>query len=120
LSFERDGVGRTRFTWKHIMDDVTETKSLLLHPEKTEQAFVRIRRERVNQDRTWGEQNHTWVYWLGILMEEVGELAKAIIERDSAQIDAELTQVAAVAVSMMEYGQRKGFSTREGLRGIDG
>ena len=94
------------------MDDMTE-KSLLLHPKNVERAFARIRLERVDQDDKWGEQNHTWDYWLGILMEEVGELAKAIIERDSAQVDAELTQVAAVAVSMMEYGDRKGFQPKK-------
>lgn len=84
-------------------------QSLVLSPERLERALVRVRIERALQDMKWGEQNHSFDFWLAILMEEVGELAKAIVERKPAEIDAELTQVAAVAVAMMEFGDRKGF-----------
>jgi len=84
-------------------------QSPVLSPASMERALARVRRERANQDAKWGEQNHTFDFWLAILMEEVGELAKAIVERKPAEIDVELTQVAAVAVSMMECGDRKGF-----------
>ena len=36
--------------------------------------------ERARQDAKWGEQNHHPLAWLGILTEEVGELAEAILE----------------------------------------
>lgn len=40
-----------------------------------------IIRERARQDRKWGIQDHSDLTWLGILTEELGELAKAIIEQ---------------------------------------
>ena len=67
-----------------------------------------IMEERARQDRKWGEQNHPNLYWLGILVEEVGESAKAIIEDDSENIEKELVQVAAVAVAWLECIKRKG------------
>ncbi|MDQ0254912.1 NTP pyrophosphatase (non-canonical NTP hydrolase) [Evansella vedderi] len=39
-----------------------------------------VLKERERQDRKWGEQNHLPPYWLGIITEEVGELAQAINE----------------------------------------
>lgn len=68
-------------------------------------AFIKIRKERQKQDEKWGEQNHGDLYWLGILVEEVGELSKEIIEgRDCRE---ELVQTAAVAVAWLECIQRR-------------
>lgn len=39
---------------------------------------------------------------LGILMEEVGEVARSIIERDDANLTTELVQCAAVIVAWLE------------------
>ncbi len=39
---------------------------------------------------------------LGILTEELGEVARAIIERDDANLTVELVQVAAVVVAWLE------------------
>ena len=63
-----------------------------------------IMEERVRQDRKWGEQNHPNLYWLGILTEEVGELARAIIERRQTNEDIrrELVQIAAVCLAWLE------------------
>ena len=36
--------------------------------------------ERARQEEKWGEQNHNDYYWLGILFEEAGDVAKALIE----------------------------------------
>lgn len=66
-----------------------------------------IMEERARQDEKWGEQNHGQLYWLGILVEEVGELAKALIEGKDDEAGKELTQVAAVAVQWMEARQRR-------------
>lgn len=63
-------------------------------------------RERERQDEKWGEQNHGPDGWLLILMEEVGEAAKAVLEGSSLQYISELTQVAAVAVAAMESAKR--------------
>lgn len=74
--------------------------------------------ERQRQDAKWGEQNHEPALWLGILTEEVGELAQAINETvfdngDDARtkggydnMRAEAVQVAAVAVQFIEYLDR--------------
>ena len=74
-------------------------------------AWINIQEERVRQDSMWGEQNHNPCEWLAILMEEVGEAAKIIVEQrfDYANIDDdyedlrdELVQTAAVAIAMIE------------------
>lgn len=71
--------------------------------------------ERARQDAKWGPQHHDPVYWVGILAEEMGEVAKEAIELrplaerseravDSslARLRAELVQLAAVAVAAIE------------------
>ena len=82
--------------------------------EENEAALDLIRTERMRQDKKWGEQNHPDLYWLAILMEEVGELSNAIIEKpqvfmdpENHERDKELTQVAAVAVAWMEAIKRR-------------
>src|SRR2546430_8466838 len=71
--------------------------------EAYERVIARIATERVRQDVKWGDQvGHTDPYWLGILVEEVGETAKAIIDGSSLdEIGAELLHVAAVAVQWL-------------------
>jgi NTP pyrophosphatase (non-canonical NTP hydrolase) len=68
--------------------------------------------ERARQDQKWGVQNHGNLFWLAVLMEEVGELAQAIIQQsktDPADAEKELVQVAAVAVAWLEcFERRKG------------
>jgi NTP pyrophosphatase (non-canonical NTP hydrolase) len=65
--------------------------------------------ERLRQDAKWGEQNHTPVEYFAVLAEEVGEVAKDAVENrfnpdegSVANMRAELIQVAAVAVAMVE------------------
>jgi len=78
--------------------------------------------ERLRQDNKWGVQQHPDLYWLAILTEEVGEVAKELcdlaytLEHQSLDIfiyDAirekikkELIQVAAVAVAWIEDSER--------------
>ena len=65
-----------------------------------------ILQERKKQDMKWGDQSHhPNLYWLGILVEEVGEVAKALIEDDD-NWRYELVQVAAVALSWLETLER--------------
>lgn len=75
--------------------------------------------ERFRQDMKWGQQNHEPQFWMGILMEEVGELAQAVNETvfDNGAAErakggyenmrAEAVQVAAVAVALVEYLDRR-------------
>lgn len=67
----------------------------------------KIRDERARQDAKWGEQNHSDVWWHVILSEEFGEVPRAIFEGDEAGLDAELIQVAAVAVAWLESRRRR-------------
>lgn len=66
-----------------------------------------IEREVHNQLAKWGVQNHDDLYWLGILVEEVGEAAKAAIEFKRAQLRKELIHVAAVTVSWIDCYDRR-------------
>lgn len=65
--------------------------------------FNKIHDERDRQDAKWGDQSHhPDLYWLAILGEEFGEVAKALLEADTEHIYEELIQVAAVCVSWLE------------------
>ncbi|GLY55369.1 hypothetical protein [Lentzea sp. NBRC 102530] len=100
----------------------------------TRWALKQVHEERARQDARWGEQNHPYrspltgldwcrdsveywqaanavrveigqLAWDGILLEEVFE---ALAEQDSDRRIEELTQVAAVAVAMIEAIKRGG------------
>lgn len=68
--------------------------------------------ERHRQDMRWGQQDHSPIEWMAILMEEVGEVSKEVCEHHfqykgdqkerSLRMRKELVQVAAVAVAMIE------------------
>jgi NTP pyrophosphatase (non-canonical NTP hydrolase) len=63
--------------------------------------------ERKRQDEKWGSDRMLADYeWLTILVEEVGEVAKAMLE-GSPTVNEELVQVAAVAVAWLECMQRR-------------
>lgn len=83
--------------------------------------YVDIFDERVRQEAKWGTQNHDQMIWLGILAEEFGEAATEINELHFRpgvnggtaewrlnRVRAELIQVAAVAVAMVESLDRNG------------
>jgi len=59
--------------------------------------------ERHRQDVKWGITNHPLDTHFRVLVEEVGEVAKALNEKDTMQhLYDELIQVAACAVKMAE------------------
>ena len=71
--------------------------------------FQEVFDERRRQDMRWGIQNHRPMEWLGVLMEELGEVAKDTVENhwhpdagSIANMREELIQVAAVAVAWIE------------------
>ena len=55
-----------------------------------------IQSERNAQDEKWGEQRHSDEKWLAIAVEEVGELAEAILENNEEGLLEEIVQLAAV------------------------
>ena len=61
--------------------------------------------ERNRQDKKWGRdfrgRNHA--FWLAILMEEIGEAARAYLEHDRGKLREELIQSAAVIFSWLEF-----------------
>jgi len=61
--------------------------------------FQEIAAELARQRELWGRQLHQPLYWNAILGEEVGEINKALVDYDLANLRRELIQVAAVAVS---------------------
>lgn len=64
--------------------------------------------ERARQNKKWGEQDHGHGYWLGILVEEVGEVAQAYIQSQGPErVREELIQVAAVAIQWVEAMDRR-------------
>ena len=73
-----------------------------------------LKLERKRQDTKWGEQNHDPEWWMQILMEEVGECSKAILEsrfsdhqtRSYLEYREEMLQVAAVAIAAIESFDR--------------
>lgn len=86
-----------RITWRHLAPMFT--------------VLTDIESERLRQLELWGPQNHNYAVWLGILMEEVGEVAQAVNaltvpaaskETDADDLYNELIQVAAVAAAIAE------------------
>ena len=69
-----------------------------------ERTLGALQAERDRQDVKWGEQNHTPLKWLAILMEEVGELSTEMLEDYPAvyKMKNEATQVAAVAIAFCD------------------
>jgi NTP pyrophosphatase (non-canonical NTP hydrolase) len=74
---------------------------------RQQQVLLDVAGERDFQDRKWGPQDHTPLEWLSILGEEYGEACQAANKaywggKPWAAYRAELVQVAAVAVAMIE------------------
>jgi NTP pyrophosphatase (non-canonical NTP hydrolase) len=69
--------------------------------------------ERRDQHEKWGQQDHNYFFWQAILVEEVGEVAKALLSAATSPImpdenlEEELLQVAAVAVAWIEGIRRQ-------------
>lgn len=111
------------------MPEVTEAE--IVGTPHTVGVLREVGRERQRQEAKWGEQNHAPAIWLMVLGEEVGEANEAALEywankRMGTQphcedpgmwlrhCRAELIQVAAVAVSMVESLDRNELAGVEG------
>lgn len=71
---------------------------------RQEKIIEKIRIERRRQDLKWGEDRDlSDDKWMVILIEEVGEVAKGILECvHPCSMDSEIIQVAAVAIAWLE------------------
>lgn len=71
-----------------------------------------VEKERGEQDKKWGEQNHDIFYWLSILGEEYGEAQKAALEREYKplvhwqDVAHELIEMSAVILAILECAHR--------------
>lgn len=86
-----------------------------MHSEIQKMIFEHIADERIRQYAKWGPQYHDDSIWGMILMEEVGEVAKSIVDSLNkadhkahlADMKKEIVQVAAVAVAWLECLETK-------------
>lgn len=86
-----------------------------MHDNIQQSILEKIVDERIRQDAKWGPQYHLDDTWAIILMEEVGEVAKSIVDRLNnadpkahlANMEKEIIQVAAVAVAWLECLETK-------------
>lgn len=85
-------------------------------PDTLIEAMFAVLAERQRQDDKWGDitnfDSRPPEKWLTILAEEFGELAQAFLKRDQENALEEATQVAAVAVAVLESLQRRGVTER--------
>lgn len=60
--------------------------------------------ERKRQDKKWGElpRKLSDVFWLTVMVEEVGEIAQAILKQDWGNLEKEIIQVIAVGFAWLE------------------
>ena len=72
------------------------------------QALEDVLYERLRQDELWGDQSgHADERWLVILIEEVGEVARAMYDEDEGHTYEEIIQCAAVCMAWAEAMQRR-------------
>lgn len=69
-------------------------------------ALSNVLYERKRQDEKWGVQNHDPLKWQAIILEELGEAAKELLENREWQYRDEMVQVAAVALAAIECFDR--------------
>ena len=70
----------------------------------------KIREERIRQDEKWGVQDHDDFIWNAILVEEVGEVSKALLI--GGDLESELVQVAAVTIAWLESLYNNGANVK--------
>ena len=74
-----------------------------------------IQMERNAQDEKWGEQRHSDEKWLTIILEELGEAAEAVLEKNEEGLLVEVVQVAAL---LQAWVTSRDFHDSPLMRGI--
>lgn len=67
-----------------------------------EEFLKKVQEERVKQNLKWGWQSHDGPKYYIILMEEIGELARGILEHRKENTTEEMVHSAAVLCAMYE------------------
>lgn len=82
--------------------------------EELSQSLLDVIEERIRQDKKWGEQNHNPYIYLAILVEEVGELAQAVLQTQFGgdkggwdNVRKEAIHTAAVSLALLECLDRE-------------
>ena len=78
-----------------------------------EKIVKEILAERDRQDRLWGVQDHEAFKWVAILLEEVGEYSKDVLEGRMTHAREEVVQIAAVAMAIVESMDRTNNNKKE-------
>lgn len=65
-----------------------------------------VKSEAMRQNKKWGEQNHDDGKWALILLEELGETAKDILEKNPRNADKELIESATVILQWISCRRR--------------
>ncbi len=60
--------------------------------------------ERQRQDKKWMEQNHSDEWWLPIMVEELGEVGKAMLENNFNYPGAKLDDIRKELIEMLAVG----------------
>lgn len=68
----------------------------------SENCRFKVEKEQQRQIDKFGNKVHDFDYWISILQEEIGEASKSRLEGDWKNVEIELTQVAALAMTMLE------------------
>jgi NTP pyrophosphatase (non-canonical NTP hydrolase) len=97
----------------HPIYHLTIDHTIPLDEDAVHAVLREVAQERRRQHAKWGQQDHGPFKWLAILLEEVGEVARAINEghwsgADWVEYRKELIHSAAVAVSAIESFDRNG------------
>lgn len=93
--------------------EIEQLKGIILTDKGLDEAdFALLVNEDVNQLEKWGFQTHSLFEWMTIIMEEVGELAKSVMERhyrggDPAAIVKEATQVSTLALKVAKMAKEQ-------------
>jgi NTP pyrophosphatase (non-canonical NTP hydrolase) len=73
--------------------------------------------ERIRQDEKWGtHRDMSHFEWMAVIIEELGEVGRAMLTADHVKVLDELIQVTAVAVAwcenILEFGGNDGEHTK--------
>lgn len=84
------------------------------HTNHRIEIFNEISLERERQNIKWGDQSHhSNEKWMVILIEEIGEVAKDLLDGNEVDASVELIQCAAVIVQWLEIMYARGFNTNQ-------
>lgn len=73
----------------------------------SDEALEMVAEHDLTQREMWGKQSHSAYKWLAIAMEEAGEVANAVLEKDLESLEREATHAATVFLKMAWMARKK-------------